>query len=56
VAVVAAFALVVPHILSDVVGLGLGGALIALQYLNRSQPRPASAGAAAVDGSSAKTK
>ncbi len=32
VAVFAAFSLVVPHILSDLVGLGLGGALLAYQY------------------------
>ena len=42
-AVVAAFSLVVPHILSDVVGLGLGGALLALQYFTRLEEPPVAA-------------
>jgi TRAP transporter 4TM/12TM fusion protein len=54
-AVVAAFALVVPHMLSDIVGLGLGGALLAFQHFTM-QPdgRPASVGVSAVPDSSQK--
>jgi len=49
VAIIAAFSLVVPHIATDIVGLGLAAGLVAFQYFAQPEAKPASVGAAAAD-------
>ncbi len=48
-AIAAALMLVAPELITDIVGLGLTAGLLALQFVQRRAPAPASAGAAAAD-------